>query len=305
MNFKRKPLWPRSSAGGSPLHRLRAGCSHGPSHGADDRCARRGGPRRSGCACAATPAPSAKPPPPAVPACAGAVAAVPETDKYAAVAAVPAVLTNCTPSGGDTAWMLTSVALVLMMTIPGLGLFYGGMVRKKNVGDTVMTSFAITWSGDRGLRHRHLLNGVHLGHPVRRRTEPRIPPGYPQRHQQWRDRQSESAGADDPRDGLHVLPDDLRDHHARAHRRRLCGTHEILGDAVVHGSVGDFRLRPGRPLALGTGRHLQLEQRRGLGQGSSTSPAARSCTSTLASPASSRRSCWASATTQGRVTTWC
>jgi Amt family ammonium transporter len=54
------------------------------------------------------------------------------------------VLENCTPNSGDTAWMLTSVALVLMMTIPGLGLFYGGMVRKKNVGDTVMTSFAIT-----------------------------------------------------------------------------------------------------------------------------------------------------------------
>jgi Amt family ammonium transporter len=89
-------------------------------------------------------APAAKPAPPAVAACAGPVAAVAETDKYAAVAAVPAVLTNCTPSGGDTAWMLTSMALVLMMTIPGLGLFYGGMVRKKNVGDTVMTSFAIT-----------------------------------------------------------------------------------------------------------------------------------------------------------------
>jgi Amt family ammonium transporter len=55
-----------------------------------------------------------------------------------------AVLVNCTASAGDTAWMLTSVALVLMMTLPGLGLFYGGMVRKKNVGDTVMTSFAIT-----------------------------------------------------------------------------------------------------------------------------------------------------------------
>jgi ammonium transporter, Amt family len=51
---------------------------------------------------------------------------------------------NCTPNSGDTAWMLTSVALVLMMTIPGLGLFYGGMVRKKNVGDTVVTSFAVT-----------------------------------------------------------------------------------------------------------------------------------------------------------------
>jgi ammonium transporter, Amt family len=53
-------------------------------------------------------------------------------------------LQRCTPNSGDTAWMLASVALVLMMTIPGLGLFYGGMVRKKNVGDTVVTSFAIT-----------------------------------------------------------------------------------------------------------------------------------------------------------------
>ena len=53
-------------------------------------------------------------------------------------------LENCTPNSGDTAWMLTSMAIVLMMTIPGLALFYGGMVRKKNVGDTVMTSFAIT-----------------------------------------------------------------------------------------------------------------------------------------------------------------
>jgi Amt family ammonium transporter len=47
-------------------------------------------------------------------------------------------------NSGDTAWMLTSVALVLMMTIPGLALFYGGMVRKMNVLTTVMQSFAIT-----------------------------------------------------------------------------------------------------------------------------------------------------------------
>ena len=66
----------------------------------------------------------------------------------AAPAAPPAcggkVLEKCTPDSGDSAWMLASVALVLMMTVPGLGLFYGGMVRKKNVGDTVMTSFFIT-----------------------------------------------------------------------------------------------------------------------------------------------------------------
>jgi Amt family ammonium transporter len=44
---------------------------------------------------------------------------------------------------GDAAWMLTSTALVLMMTIPGLALFYAGMVRKKNVLATMMQSFAI------------------------------------------------------------------------------------------------------------------------------------------------------------------
>src|SRR5262252_8898503 len=74
-------------------------------------------------------APAAAPPPPAC-------AADPDPKK--------AVTEKCTPNSGDTAWMLTSVALVLMMTIPGLGLFYGRMVRKKNVGDTVMTSFAVT-----------------------------------------------------------------------------------------------------------------------------------------------------------------
>ena len=45
---------------------------------------------------------------------------------------------------GDTAWMLASTAIVLMMTIPGLALFYGGMVRKKNVLTMVMQCFAIT-----------------------------------------------------------------------------------------------------------------------------------------------------------------
>jgi Amt family ammonium transporter len=84
----------------------------------------------------ATAAPAAAAPAPEAAAAPPACASDPDPKK--------AVLTNCTPNSGDTAWMLTSVALVLMMTIPGLGLFYGGMVRKKNVGDTVMTSFAVT-----------------------------------------------------------------------------------------------------------------------------------------------------------------
>ncbi len=47
-------------------------------------------------------------------------------------------------NSGDTAWMLTATALVLLMTIPGVALFYGGMVRKPNVLATAMQSFTVT-----------------------------------------------------------------------------------------------------------------------------------------------------------------
>ncbi len=83
----------------------------------------------------------AQTPTPAAPAAAAPAAAPAEAPPPACDAKT---LEKCTPNSGDTAWMLTSMAIVLMMTIPGLALFYGGMVRKKNVGDTVMTSFAIT-----------------------------------------------------------------------------------------------------------------------------------------------------------------
>jgi len=85
-----------------------------------------------------------------------AFAAVPAIAQDAPPASAPAASTPAAPAAdaaaaaapkldsGDTAWMLTSVALVLMMTIPGLALFYGGMVRKKNVLATLMQSFAIT-----------------------------------------------------------------------------------------------------------------------------------------------------------------
>jgi Amt family ammonium transporter len=56
-------------------------------------------------------------------------------DQTAAIAAAQ--------TSGDNAWMLTSAALVLLMTGPGLALFYGGLVRKKNVLGTMMQSFAM------------------------------------------------------------------------------------------------------------------------------------------------------------------
>ena len=56
----------------------------------------------------------------------------------AAVTAAPAI------NSGDTAWMIMATALVLLMTIPGLALFYGGLVRRKNVLNVLMQCFIIT-----------------------------------------------------------------------------------------------------------------------------------------------------------------
>lgn len=84
---------------------------------------------------------------------------VPAPDKPAAEAAKPAPEAKPAPTpaptkpefvdaskinSGDTAWMLASTALVLLMTIPGVAMFYGGMVRKKNALATAMQSFSIT-----------------------------------------------------------------------------------------------------------------------------------------------------------------
>ena len=62
------------------------------------------------------------------------------TDVSARITALEAA-TKSAQSAGDNAWMLTSAALVLMMTGPGLALFYGGLVRRKNVLSTMMHSF--------------------------------------------------------------------------------------------------------------------------------------------------------------------
>ena len=77
---------------------------------------------------------------------AAAQGAPPAAGPAAAAPAAPAAAPPAAPpkiDSGDTAWMLTSAALVLMMTAPGLALFYGGMVRRKNVLATLMQSFII------------------------------------------------------------------------------------------------------------------------------------------------------------------
>jgi Amt family ammonium transporter len=60
-----------------------------------------------------------------------------------APAPAPAAAPAPTPNKGDTAWMLVSTLLVIMMSIPGLALFYGGLVRSKNMLSVLMQVFSI------------------------------------------------------------------------------------------------------------------------------------------------------------------
>ena len=88
---------------------------------------------------AATPAPAAASP--AAPTTAPAPGAAPAAPAAAAPAATATPAP--TPNKGDVAWMLTSTALVLMMSVPALALFYGGMVRAKNVLSVLMQVFVV------------------------------------------------------------------------------------------------------------------------------------------------------------------
>src|SRR5215470_6598006 len=69
------------------------------------------------------------------------LAAVTGAATLAALIATPALAVAPTPNKGDTAWMLTASALVLLMTVPGLALFYGGLVRTKNMLSMLMQVF--------------------------------------------------------------------------------------------------------------------------------------------------------------------
>ncbi|MBC8006578.1 MAG: ammonium transporter [Prolixibacteraceae bacterium] len=69
-------------------------------------------------------------------------AAAPDAATATAPAAAPAAAPALVPNKGDTTWMLTATCLVILMTIPGLALFYGGMVRTKNMLSVLMQVFA-------------------------------------------------------------------------------------------------------------------------------------------------------------------
>ncbi len=125
-------------------------------------------------------------------------------------------------SAGDNAWMLVSAALVLMMTGPGLALFYGGLVRRKNVlchhdaqlhPDGRRHASCGPWSATAWLSAigTSFVGGGQYRFPERRR-----------RRAQSRLRRHHPAA------DLHGLSAHVRDHHPRADFRSLCRAHEIL-----------------------------------------------------------------------------
>ena len=233
----------------------------------------------------------------------------------APAAPAPAAAAAPTFNKGDNAWMLTASVLVLLMTIPGLALFYGGMVRSKNMLSVLMHVFytvcivtliwviygyslAFTGGGPYvGGLSKLFLAGVNADSQAA----------------------TFSAGVDHPRVHLHLLPDDLRRDYPGADRRCLRRTHQVLGGGAVHPVVGDVRLLPDRAHGLVLGRS-GCDRRRGRPNSPrlqpvrprrprrpsstqrwptrvkcscgarSTSPAAPSCISTQASPVSSVRS---------------
>ena len=134
-------------------------------------------------------------------------------------------------SSADNAWMLMCSALVLLMTGPGLALFYGGLVRKKNVLATMMQSFAmmalvtVLWA----------IIGYSLcfrfGQQLHRRSRARLPA--------WRGRRARRRlRCHHPAADVHDLPVDVRHHHSGAHLRRICRAHEVQRHAAVHGRYG-------------------------------------------------------------------
>ena len=144
---------------------------------------------------------------------------------------------------GDTAWILASAALVMFMT-PGLALFYGGLVRSKNVLGTIMQSFfalglvsvlfmmfgyTLAFGTDVG----SIIGGLRFCLFERRRSG------------------AVCQRSHHPAQRLHDLPDDVRHHHPRPDHRRRSRTHEVQGLCDVPGARGRSWSTPPSPTGCG------------------------------------------------------
>ncbi len=168
---------------------------------------------------------------------------------------------------GDTAWMIVATALVMLMSIPGLALFYGGLSKTKDTLNTMAMTFvtfcivSVLWvlygytfafgedvRGIIGSASKLFLEG--------RRAEQHFRPGQ-----------------DDPRVYLHRVPAHLCRDHGSSGERRLHRAHEVLRLDHLLRALGDHRVSSGRALGLGRRSFLAKARRRWI------SPAGQLCTS--------------------------
>ena len=187
-------------------------------------------------------------------------------------------------SAGDNAWMLVSAALVLLMTGPGLALFYGGLVRKKNILGTMMQSFAmmglvtILWAMvgySLAFGHGNAFIGG-FEHLFLRGVGLTPNPDY---------------ARDDSRADVHDLPAHVRHHYAGADYRRLCRADEVQRHGGISFALVALGLLPDG--AHGVGRGRTAERQRRPHSRAWISPAARWSMSPRASPRWCARSTWA------------
>lgn len=145
--------------------------------------------------------------------------------------AAPAIGADAKVSAGDTAWVLTSSVLVLLMTTPGLALFYAGMVRRKNVLATLMHSFILAalisvqwalWGYSLAFSPWHAAMGASL------RCQ--------------RNRSICRLCGNNSAPGLHGLSMHVRGHHASADYRCVCRTYLVQGVFGLQHPMGDAHL---------------------------------------------------------------
>ncbi len=144
-------------------------------------------------------------------------------------------------SGANTAWILTSTALVLMMTIPGLSLFYGGLVRVKNILSVLMQCFAITCM----VSLLWVIIGYSLafseGGPLLGGFDQILLAGVTEG----------SMSGDIPESVFVMFQMTFRHHHASTHCGRFRRTNAVFLDVDLLGAVAVGGLRADYPLGMG------------------------------------------------------
>ena len=174
-----------------------------------------------------------------------------------------------TPNKGDTAWMMTASALVLLMTIPGLALFYGGLVRTKNMLSMLMQVFSIVCLV--------IMLWVIYGYSLAFSEGGAINAFVGGFSKAFLAGITPDTTAETFSDGV-VIPEYVYICFqmtfaaiTRADRRRDGRAHEVLGHRAVHSAVGDLRLFPDRAHGLvlggpGCGRWPRPRQSPPLGR---------------------------------------